>query len=467
MTKDAFVETCLSVDTRRLAADATIKQCRALFDDLPLDKLNDFAVLFDNLVNVSFTMTDASNVTTTTTADTPSLFMDSPRTIAGLSVETFSFIFLAIGGIAPVIFLVIVVTSMKCYKYRQLQKLRRFQERQRIKRSLWEMERNQYFKTHPKPPDCHVHQNHDSADSPYLFNRDSTVRKPHRHSKRGRHGNSQILTVSNSNPDVYFREPRAAPQRNDVSTRSVLRAQKRISHMTTGSLPLKTAHYVQDVAESRLTVVKRHESTSSANSTHAQASINSEEALALQSFDKIYRDLDFDPVNSSFTTSDSERRCRTKPRLSGAKNTKTGASRTSVTGFQRDDMTSSKTVTVDLHYPPSVRAEPAISEESSVNSAAGSERSSSGDSPARRGSSPTDVLARLGADTQAGHGADAQAQQSASRSQDCSIVSTGSSIHDGLDSVDTSCFSYSNTAYLHEDTAADDNGVATVEMTRL
>ena len=47
-------------------------------------------VTLDASVNVSFTMTDASNVTTTTTADTPSLFMDSPRTIAGLSVETFS-----------------------------------------------------------------------------------------------------------------------------------------------------------------------------------------------------------------------------------------------------------------------------------------------------------------------------------------------------------------------------------------
>ncbi len=64
-----------------------------------------------------------------------------PNTIAGLPVTTFSYILLAVGGIAPVIFIIVVMVSMKCYMWR---KVRRYQEyaNQMVRQGLWIFEQD-------------------------------------------------------------------------------------------------------------------------------------------------------------------------------------------------------------------------------------------------------------------------------------------------------------------------------------
>ncbi|KAK2157604.1 hypothetical protein LSH36_188g06004 [Paralvinella palmiformis] len=49
-----------------------------------------------------------------------------PPTIAGLPVTTFSYIFLAVGGAAPIIFIIVVVISMKCYSWRKYRRYRHY-----------------------------------------------------------------------------------------------------------------------------------------------------------------------------------------------------------------------------------------------------------------------------------------------------------------------------------------------------
>ena len=58
------------------------------------------------------------------TATGAPIVLSPPKEILGLSVETFSYILLIIGGAAPVIFLIIVYISLKCHMYRKLQRQR-------------------------------------------------------------------------------------------------------------------------------------------------------------------------------------------------------------------------------------------------------------------------------------------------------------------------------------------------------
>ena len=68
-----------------------------------------------------------------------------PKLIMGLEVTTFSYVFLGIGGIAPIVFIVSVIIVMKCYAWRKLHSYKKYKKREQISQDVWELERRHYF----------------------------------------------------------------------------------------------------------------------------------------------------------------------------------------------------------------------------------------------------------------------------------------------------------------------------------
>ncbi len=223
------------------------------------------------------------SVNNTTITRTPILrnttfSLGPPRTIMGLSVDVFSFIFLGIAGVAPVVFIVIVVISMKCYTWRKRQKLRKYEERFRTGMELWEAEKRYRFKG----------KYHGCYDGPAMLSLDEDNPDGQAGSVRIiNHKDYPGLTASTSNPNVYFRE-------------TALDGKPPKSRVGNGSIHAMPNGGIVDggVSESR-------KSTRNGSLRH---SINSEERKALECFDKIYESMD-----ASTSTTSSENSNNTGP----------------------------------------------------------------------------------------------------------------------------------------------------------
>ena len=82
-------------------------------------------------------------------SELPTPFRLAPaKTVLGLPITTLSYVFLAIGGIAPVLFIVLVIIGMKCYSWRRIKRYKRYATRLQISQDVWDAERRHYLRGH-------------------------------------------------------------------------------------------------------------------------------------------------------------------------------------------------------------------------------------------------------------------------------------------------------------------------------
>ena len=168
-----------------------------------------------NSTPVAMTTSDVVlNVNTTTmatpltsTLENKTYTLGPPDTIWGLEVELFSYIFLAIGGVAPVVFIVIVVISMRCYTWRKLRRFQRYEARYRTGMVLWESEKKYQMKEGGDSKGRHAYDGpgqviSDEESGPSGSSDPAHPRSP-TEDYRG-------LKASMNNPNVYFREVSAS-----------------------------------------------------------------------------------------------------------------------------------------------------------------------------------------------------------------------------------------------------------------
>lgn len=124
----------------------------------------------------------------TTVASNTSYSMGPERTIMGVPIDVFSFIFLGIAGAAPVIFIITVVVSMKCYSWHKVRKLKRLQQASQAGLEMWEAER-----------DYQINGKYQTYSGPAL----STVQESPSSTCSDR------LQASYSNPNVFFKDTSA------------------------------------------------------------------------------------------------------------------------------------------------------------------------------------------------------------------------------------------------------------------
>ncbi|CAH1784428.1 unnamed protein product [Owenia fusiformis] len=192
-----------------------------------------------------------------------------PRLILGLPVNLFAYICLGISGAAPVIFIIIVVITMKCYSMYKKRKRQRYNTRFRSAREMWladkekspehERTRNEklvgfdnttFTDDNEAMPNLQEGNTVKSDDS--LVNMDNQLPE------------SQVLQVySENNPDVYFQD--ATLSRTNTNT---------------DSPKIQTTNFNCN-----------------------PPSIEEAQAIVVECFDKVYRDLDDDMNNSSDTDS--------------------------------------------------------------------------------------------------------------------------------------------------------------------
>ena len=130
------------------------------------------------------------------------------KTIWGLPVNTVSYIFLGIAGIAPIVFIISVIIGMKCYSVRKRQQFRRHQARYRTSQELWELERRQYMQQNlsnqrqqylpPRPSDNKT-MGSDSMSSVIS----SAVSLPQRQNNQLMNGSSTSLGTHTSSNNIY------------------------------------------------------------------------------------------------------------------------------------------------------------------------------------------------------------------------------------------------------------------------
>ncbi|ELT94738.1 hypothetical protein CAPTEDRAFT_207997 [Capitella teleta] len=207
-------------------------------------------------------MASDSLVTTAPPTLTAEPFALGPApTIWGLSVEHFAYIFLIIGGTAPVLFIVVTVITMKCYSWRRRRRFVRYATEYRAAQEAWQSERKQYANQRnglkrppPRPP---------PPPPPSIPSQDT----------------ERTYVASTSNPNVYFKDS------NGVSTNDVTLT---VPARSGASSPNLTQ--ITDISQEHPHI----------RSTSPIAEIGKEEANALAAFDRIYENLDV-----SVTTEDS------------------------------------------------------------------------------------------------------------------------------------------------------------------
>lgn len=279
------------------------------------------------------------------------------NTIAGISVDTFSFIFLGIGLTAPVVFLLIVFISMKCYSVRKFKRYKQYEARMRISREIWDLERRQYFREWKGtgsnnelgfefPPDGY-------DEHFFIQNYKGGFPLPYAAHKSRKPLSVQGITYSNSNPDVFFKETpallldrskghvRAASSPGQINA---LQYTAHDSHVITVS----ANNSIQQINGDCSSAVSNSSSTSVHTSKH---SVNSEEARALESFDKIYQDLDIDSstlnTNSEY---DPSSLIRTHDHDTSASTAYETIQKNRPPSYVHNKSLNSETVEVDLHH---------------------------------------------------------------------------------------------------------------------
>lgn len=272
-------------------------------------------------------------------------FQLSPeRTIVGLSVDTFSYIFLSIGIAAPVIFLVVVIISMKCYTNRRFKRYKQYEARMRITQNIWDLERKHYFRDWKGGPG-NIGSNRDYPDGESYFvedfgGRHLAVPSFMTHKSRIPTHHVDSVTYSNSNPDVFFKEtqPALLLDNNINSTalygvRNMLNTRHTYGHVRAVSSPseINMFEYLSSDSEQKTmpkannnrpsliasptilsdntnqedtiqnasksadpSQVKIRPFYGTVPRSNSRNSVNSEEARVLESFDQIYKDLDID-----------------------------------------------------------------------------------------------------------------------------------------------------------------------------
>ena len=239
----------------------------------------------------SDSFTDVINATNVTSDDVVQPFVLSPEaTIFGVRVETFSYIMLVVGATAPVVFLSIVAIVMKVCDQRKLAQRRRHAQQARIKRSVWALERREYLKTRRKA----------GSDVTRAGQHRSDVNQ-HKPERVRSFYFTPTVTVSRSNPDVYFKQAPAAPQHHSSNTKW-----RQNKNMQLLQVPTTSQH----VGSQQTAAARTGARASTSRAPHA-SSIKSDEANALASFEKIYKDFDPDlsdveplHVTSSHSTRD-------------------------------------------------------------------------------------------------------------------------------------------------------------------
>ena len=258
------------------------------------------------------------------------------KTILGLSVNTFSFVFLGIGAIAPIIFLTVVFVTMKCLSRRRLNRFKQYEARMRITQEIWDLERRQYFRSwQPRRGDIgrkvkstndEIDFLDDSSGGGYYYSYDQKslgikkTRKPL---------DMDNATQSNSNPEVFFKEPPNIVFMEKYRGPHHVRAFSSPGEIY--ATPQKANHDSAVSSDPPLSpTTDQKESVrviTAVPNSPSHHSINSEEERALESFDKIYEDLDIDTSNEN-TLSDSNsliRRSNTPNPTNGKTSCDTGS----------------------------------------------------------------------------------------------------------------------------------------------
>lgn len=203
-----------------------------------------------------------------------------PHTIWGMDVEMFSYIFLAIGGIAPIIFIVVVILAMRCYTWSKLRKFQKYEERHRPGIELWDSEGKHYQAKDSKSRHAY--------DGPGQVVSDEET-GPETNTSRYTDKDYQGLRASVNNPNVYFREAAVSPAHstaNEINPNETVKPPNHVNSLQPADAPSEA---------------KVSQETDLPNGVQRRR-INSEEQKALDCFDKIYDSLD---VSSSASESGS------------------------------------------------------------------------------------------------------------------------------------------------------------------
>lgn len=242
-----------------------------------------------------------------------------PSTIWGLSVNTVSYIFLATGGIAPLIFIFVVVATMKCYSRRRLQQLQKQTERYKRSQELWDMEKRAYLQSKQQQQSRsrvpvtelvydngpHNHHSGNQGGQLQLQLHPMTNLPDGRGLPKNDLQNSRQLLPSSHNPNVYFRETLPRPPPVSRSSQFVPTISPERSSTSDVITPVTETQDFSPVSD---TVSMDPTASRNRDSVRTQQSITSEEARVLAVFDKIYEDHEVEGaviINSSQGQTDS------------------------------------------------------------------------------------------------------------------------------------------------------------------
>ena len=239
-----------------------------------------------------------TNVTTVSSVEVvrnSSYSFSPPNKIWGLDVEMFSYIFLAIGGIAPVIFIIIVIIAMKCYTWRKMKRFHRYEERYRTGMELWEAEKqyqlsaamgHAYVGPGQVVAEDELQQTTDTGQtsiSSNNTNQNATIAKDY-----------TGLKASTNNPNVYFRnvasQVQPAEEGPGPQTRGL--AQEGVG------LDGKKVHIPRRVPIQYTQSDSDRPRDKTLTNGSLRRSINSDEEHALKCFDRIYESFDISSSDS-------------------------------------------------------------------------------------------------------------------------------------------------------------------------
>ena len=144
--------------------------------------------------------------------------LSPPREIWGLPVPTFSYMLLGVGGVAPILFILLVIVSMKCYGWRQAKKRgsRNYLSRSRsgrLQQEVWDVERRLYLQQHPDAADSDfygsrnvLYQEEESGEKRVVEVGGHVPSPAHKAALNYKQHSPQLHSarLSNSNPNVYF-----------------------------------------------------------------------------------------------------------------------------------------------------------------------------------------------------------------------------------------------------------------------
>ena len=248
--------------------------------------------------------------------------LSPPHTIWGLSVEEFSYIFLIIGGTAPVLFIIITIIVMKCYSWRRRQRFDKYATQYRTAQELWELERQEYLNsagtaaansgrspnrvpqriTSPQPDSAPVNPVPPVIHTNSLAPQSTVVVAPP-HPPHPQHQPGYL--ASSSNPNVYFKDggnpsdPRhKGVTQNGDSSNLVLTVTAFNTSADSSPNLTQITDISQDMGSSR-GQQHSHQLHSPISEAPSTQNLGSEEAKALAAFDRIYENLDVSLTTSS------------------------------------------------------------------------------------------------------------------------------------------------------------------------